>query len=427
MARPIALALALVLLGLAPPASRADADRGGDACDTPAMISFLDGAHCERPAARSALTTLAAKTLMGTNADGTRWRVTYETGQYASEAEADAYAQMQLVAAMRAYANETAWGFASHDPDGILDVTLDGCDCIYASAEADIHLFPRPNDILPLLPGLAYRSESEMIEIIVGHELFHHMQFGLQQWRLGNWLVEGMARASETANVPDGTFLPTTLTYRRDDNGMNGFVNAPSRTIAQHSYDWSIVWGYLYAHEGGVALWKAVLEETATASGDANVAGPAAIQRAMDRVPGGEHATFAEAYAAFAEALVTHAGWTWGAPDGTGAHDWSTYFVALGRTNGAVLVYYTIPAWGIRFHDARPAAPGGDSTLAYAGQPFIRARLYTHAGGAAAMRDAEPMNAISGVDDAALLLVRTSVELQDGGGVYGIYSVIVRR
>lgn len=349
---------------------------------------------------------MATKVLMGTNADGKQWRITYYTQNYASEALADYHAQMHMSGALAAYANGTSWGLVSTDPDGILDLTLDGCDCIYSGHQANIHMFPRANDILPLLPGLNYRAEEETAELIVGHELFHHFQYGIMQWRHGGWLLEGMARFSETVNVPDFTFLPTTLTYWPNLNGMNGFLLSPSGTITTHSYDWSIVWGYLYAHEGGMPFIVRALRESATGGTNGNVDGPAAIQRAMDAVPGGEHATFAAAYADFARAAVTKTGFVWGAPDGTQVHDWATYFVSIARDNG---LFGTVTAqpWGIRVHHAAPG-PSGSSIVAFSDAVGVTGLLYTRAGATSTFTDATVVNPVSGANDAALVIVRTS-------------------
>lgn len=350
---------------------------------------------------------LATKILMGTNADGKKWRVTYFTQNYVNEATADYHAQMHLTGALAAYANETAWGFVSPDPDGTLDLTLDGCDCIYGGNNANIHMFPRANDILPLLPGLNYREERETAQLIVGHELFHHMQYGIMQWRHGNWAIEGTARFQETVNVPDMAFLPTTLTYWPNLNGMNGFLLAPSGPISSHWYDWSIVWGYLYANEGGMPLIKAVLEEMATGGTYSEIDGPAAIQRAMDRVPGGTHQTFAEAYTAFAQDIFTHDNFVWGATDGTQVHDWSTYFVATKREFTATGSFNNV-GWSIRAHNADPTNAAGAAVMAYTANPNLAAFAYSETGGVRTSTPALPVTALAGVDDAALIMVRAN-------------------
>lgn len=342
------------------------------------------------------------KTLVGTAPDGKKWRITYFTQNYVSDAEADRHAAMHLEGALAAYANETAWGLVSPDPDGTLDVTLDGCDCIFSGNNANIHMFPRAFDILPLLPGLNYREESEAAELIIGHEMFHHFQYGIMQWRFGGWVVEGMARFSETANVPDFTFLPSTLTFWPNANGMNGFLLAPSGGIGSHSYDWSLVWGYLYAHEGGMPLMVRALQEMATGGTFSETDGPAAIQRAMDAVPGGEHATFAEAYAAFAKSALTGEGFVWGAPDGSQVHDWATYFVPIAR-DGNAAGSTSATTWGIRVHNARPG-PAGAAIVAANVPLGLNAWIYTADGAGDHFGAVAPTNVIQGATDAALVI-----------------------
>ncbi len=312
----------------------------------------------------------STKVIYGTNVDGTQWRVTYYPPRYSSEAEADRHAQMHMRGALLAYAEGYGWGFRSADPDRVLDLTLDGCDCIYGGYQANVHMFPRANDILALLPGLAYRDEAELAQLIVGHELFHHFQYGIQQWRMGSWMTEGQARFSETVNVPDYTFLPTTLTYwEQYDNGMNGFLANPNRGVGSHSYDFSIVWGYLQAANGGMALVKAVLEESRVGGTNPDTDGVAAIDRALARFPARRHATFADAYVDFAKATFTHDGFTWGKADGTQAHDWSTHFRPTARSNNTM--QGSIATWGFVFLDlgAAPVGIGGGGGHGGGGAP----------------------------------------------------------
>lgn len=419
-----ALLVALLLVAPFAASDKAAAEPCEESCLAPRVLASFLGSPGPRLDANDPLPP--ASTLLGNNADGTSWRITYFVAFYAGdEVVALSHAQIHLDAALRAYANQTSWGFASSDPDGILDITLDGCDCIFESMDANIHMFPRALDLLSFFPGLAYRSEAELAEIIIGHELFHHLQYGVQRWGMGDWLVEGMARFAETLSVPDGTFLPTTLTYVADDNGFNGFMRDPSRPLADGSYSWALVWGWLYAHEGGIALLNAVLEESAGVTGDPNIEGPAAIQRAMDRTPGGEHDTFEASYRAFARALLTGEGFVWGAPDGSGTHDWATYLDPVARSPPTAGPFQLLD-WGIRVHDARPVAPPRSVIVAYAGAPVYAASLMTRTAGETMFRDAPPVSTAEPVDDAALLLVRLPAPVEDTTQLAGLYTVIVR-
>lgn len=360
------------------------------------------------------------------NADGTRWRVTYDPALYASGQDAEVYATMHLEAAVRAYANQTSWGFVSFDPDGVLEIKLDGaCVCILAGDDADIHLKPRPNDLLPFFPGLGYRSEAEFAEILVSHELFHHFQYGLQRWQMGLWLLEGTARFSETIALPDGASFPSSMVYARTNNGMNGFLRNPARSIGQHTYDFSLVWGYLYAHDGGIALVKAVLEESADGGPSAEVDGVAAIDRALAGIPGREHATFAEAFEAFTDDVMLRRGFVWGAPSGEGLHDWMAYLDAPAREPSPI-GRYPLPYWGFRVHDAAPTTPEGSALVSYVGA-FQRAMLMSESEGARTLAAARGANIVAGVDDAALFVLSTAPPPADAAGYPGSYVVAVTR
>ncbi|MHB8604427.1 MAG: hypothetical protein ACYDCK_04160 [Thermoplasmatota archaeon] len=354
-----------------------------------------------RPGSTDALLagpSIAADQLLGANADGSQWRINY----FGAAELADA--QIALAAAQSIYTTETGWGFASADPDRVLDITLDGCDCIYGGFNADIHIDPDLGALASSL-GLVYPSREAFTRIVIGHETFHHMQYSIQQWKLASGFIEGGARFSETVLEPDSAFGPSTIQYLPNINGFSNMMIAPNTPISGRLYDFGLVWGFLYSRDGGMAFIHRMYVETNNVGSNADTDGPKAIDNALAAMTNPTDATFQSAYNAYANHAYAR-DFVWGDNSGGHAHNWGAYLPAITRTapTGGAGAFNTAPkVWGIIVGNL---GSGHDVVVAGAADPTILGTLATTTSGVASFQNASPGAAATGVDDAALLLVR---------------------
>lgn len=245
----------------------------------------------------------ADKHLTVTNNDGlTTWTINYFTSLYASEAEADSYADAYGEAAKVIYdIQATEWGFTSVDPDADFDVTANGCNCIFAGDDTDIHVSAKLEELAADF-GLVYPSPDHFYRVVIGHEFHHHLQWSANGWAGGGAAIEGPARFSETAFEPEGTHGPDTIQYLPNINGFSNVCLNPNEEFDDRLYDLGIYWGFLWEQNGGPDFLRAVYDHMP--DDNSNDAIPAAIEAAFDELGGGSHDTFEASYLDFGAHLM---------------------------------------------------------------------------------------------------------------------------
>lgn len=270
---------------------------------------------------------LITKTMFQVLPDGKQFKLTYMTQNYASEAQADQYALDYAAASLAIWTIENQqWGFASADPDGTYDITMDGCSCIFAGNNVNIHVHAKLESLFTLFnPPLSYPTFQHFYRIVIGHEWHHHLQYSINQWALGNYLTEGGARFSETVFEPEGAHGPNTIQYLPNSNGFSNMMLTTNVAPTGRSYDLGLFWGFLHGANGGIATIKKVYQE-ARNGGDLY----AVITRALATSPGA-HDSFEAVWREFAVSTYTK-NFTWGGQDGTSnARDWGLYLPTARR------------------------------------------------------------------------------------------------
>ncbi len=140
-----------------------------------------------------------------------------------------------------------AQGFGTPDFNGsprqtlVLDCsTIGGCDS--GNAPADRINMPAGN----------YRTQSEeCLRLVVGHELFHHIQYesiGFSNWSTwGSDPVEGTARVMQDKLYSDLDNDAGCITYLSQ---VNNYLSDPSRSMWGLSYTTALFWNYLMERLG---------------------------------------------------------------------------------------------------------------------------------------------------------------------------------
>lgn len=363
---------------------------------------------------------LASKQLLVPNGDGTTWRFTYFTQNYASEAQADSYAAMYGDAGKAIYAVEVGqWGFASGDPDKVLDVTMDGCSCIFGGFNVNIHVHAKLEDLIRAL-NLQYPSNQHFYRIVIGHEWHHHLQYSINQWKLGSVLTEGGARFSETVFEPEGAFGPKTIQYLPNANGFSNVVLNTNLGLGSRTYDFGLFWGYLYSADGGITVLREVYEEANNVPGSSDLGVPQAVTRALKNVSEPLHDTFYEAYADFAVQMYKKS-FVWGKADGSEPRDWGLYLPAVRQqefqqhAEGAANLWEGLVAFnGLLFGRVQREDP---LLTHYAGDGALVARWVWTTPGAVMVRPAGLVYVLQDgpVLDASLVLLRGPAVPNDVG------------
>jgi hypothetical protein len=312
---------------------------------------------------------LATKVRMVPLPDGKAFRLTYFTQFYSSEAQADQYAQDYADASLAIWTIQNQqWGFASGDTDGVYDIKMDGCSCISGGFNVNIRVHAKLEDLITLL-NLQYPTNQHFYRVVIGHEWHHHLQYTINQWALGNYLTEGAARFSETIFEPEGAFGPKTIQTLPNANGFANMLLTTNVAPTGRTYDFGLFWGYMYAHNGGIPFLKKLYQESKL-GGDLY----AVVDRTLAAMADPEHATFNEAWAAFAVALY-EGNFVWGLADGSQPRDWGTYLpkVRMEAMNhpapGVAIAEGDAVLRGIRFYrvpttsDLVATSYGGDGAL----------------------------------------------------------------
>lgn len=264
--------------------------------------------------------TLATKVKLQPLPNGAQFRLTYFTQFYASEAQADQYANDYAAAALAIWNIENGqWGFTSGDADNTYDITMDGCSCIYGGFNVNIHVHAKLESLYTLFnPPLAYPTKQHFFRVVIGHEWHHHLQYTINQWAIGNVLTEGGARFSETVFEPEGAHLPTTITYLRNANGFSDIMLNPNVSPTSRTYNFGLFWGFLWSTNSGVDMLKKVYQEADNGGQLYDV-----VNRALAAVPG-DHDTFDAAHKDFALAMYKKS-FVWAKADGSEPRDWGLY------------------------------------------------------------------------------------------------------
>lgn len=359
----------------------------------------------------------STKTLLAANADGSQWKITYFTQNYASEAQADAYGAAYAQAAQDIHAIEVGqWGFSSVDLDNVYDITVDGCSCIFAGDNVNIHIHPKLEDLFALFnPPLQYPSNQHFYRSVIGHEWHHHLQWSIQEWALGDALIEGGARFAETVFEPEANHQPRSIHYLNNINGFSSMMSSPNTMISQRAYNFGLFYGFVYSVDGGIPLLKRIYEESLNVAGGDNTAIPDAVSRALDDFPG-PHDTFDEAYADFALQMYKKS-FVWAKADGADPRDWGLFLppvshvaFSLGQaTAGAVnLLEANVNARGILFGNITREGP---LVTQYVGVPNLNARWVWTTPAGVSVHAADPVFVI----DDPVLQKASFVIIRDAG------------
>jgi len=140
-------------------------------------------------------------------------------------------------------------GFDAPDFDGsprrvyVLDCTMVSGGCDTGDAPAD----------RIRMPVASYRTQTEQcLRVAVGHELFHHIQFGkigFDNWSTwGGDPVEGTARVMQDKVYNDLDLQGGCITYLSE---INNYLNDPATTLWGRSYTTALFWNYLMEQLGG--------------------------------------------------------------------------------------------------------------------------------------------------------------------------------
>ncbi len=311
--------------------------------------------------------------------DGKSIRITYFLDRYDSVEEAEEDADRNGEGGVLAYnLINDVWGFPSADPDGFLDITVNGCACISGGDQVAIRMPPNVMEWVNSI-GFSYTDPDEVAYLIIAHEFFHHFQYSMMQWNQANWVTEGTARFIETIIYPSETHQPGSIQYGGGLNGFPAVMENPHYRPQQHSYSYGLVWGHIYDHNGGVEFFKRLFEESA-----ADPSFPGFIDRALVSM-GGEHESFADALADIGERLVSKS-FEWDTWDGAETRDWGLYLPDL-TTQGLLGVgnvgqwETNVEAYAMRFLELPSAGfPAGATTIATSGAPAVRTLVVTEDG-----------------------------------------------
>ncbi len=112
-----------------------------------------------------------------------------------------------------------------------------------------------------VLPAPKYRARSEAcVRMILGHELFHHVEFGYVNAGgrsgcgkvLGTAVCEGQARAMQDKIYFDQDLDPAASCVASFDGQADGYLDNPDITIWSASYSAALFWTYLMEQYGSI-------------------------------------------------------------------------------------------------------------------------------------------------------------------------------
>ncbi len=114
--------------------------------------------------------------------------------------------------------------------------------CIYDSADTAT----APKDHITVdSPGTLSFSE-QLLRATIAHEQFHHTQFAyidFKDWpSVGNWVIEGTARAMEDFVYTDNDQTPSFTFFVGE---ANNYLGDPNSVLFQQSYKAALFWAYL--------------------------------------------------------------------------------------------------------------------------------------------------------------------------------------
>jgi len=110
-----------------------------------------------------------------------------------------------------------------------------------------------------IMPSPTYRSRSEScIRMIIGHELFHHVEFAYTNagggdgcgGTFGTTACEGQARAMQDKVYSDLDLNPGASCIASFRGEVNGYLGSPDRDIWSSSYGSALFWTYLMEQYG---------------------------------------------------------------------------------------------------------------------------------------------------------------------------------
>lgn len=256
---------------------------------------------------------------------------------------ADSFAQDVLNGSVFSYNTQIRnWGFVSPDTDGILRVFINnGVDGISAYYDGNPYLqagtyAPSGNEVRTAvqsnleqaLTGIRYADRAGLMRVVTGHEHFHNLQYGINQWHGGwGWMTEGQARFQESVLDPNTTFINTSLFYAGYPNGANGYMSYPNRPLSYFAYDYALFWGYLYQNDGGISAIKQALNESNRFGVNDNTDGANTVSAAL---ASRAHANFGNALDSFSGAVFSR-NFSWGDSNGTNIKDWGAYLNHVSR------------------------------------------------------------------------------------------------
>lgn len=322
----------------------------------------LDAPTGPRP---NPIVDLFRRTYEARNPDDTVWRVTYWSCDYESEEEALAYAAAYAAAGRYAYEVETlSWGFLPQDPDGILEIIVQGtsaytCFCL----DAVMWLPPRLELFLADL-GVAYGTIESAFRTVIGHEYHHHLQGAINPTIRENGtrgLTEGAARFVETLLVPGPNHQPQSAMYAAPPGAsLRGMQTNPEVRLALRAYDAGLLWGHLYERRGGLPLIRALYEATIGLNVTADERVPRLVEDALQSL--GAPLPFSDVQRDFAVDRYLKA-FNWTSPLEDGPRDWATFLPAVRRQtpepllDGTIRSNQTLAAQAAGFHTVPLTAP----------------------------------------------------------------------
>lgn len=342
--------------------------------------------------------------------DGKEIRINYNPNSYPDAIEAAEDVERNGVGGVLAYDTMNRdWGFPSDDPDNFLDITLDGCACIYGGNNVNIHMPPNLQAwIAAIIPGLWYPDEDGVVYDVIGHEFFHHFQYSIMEWNAQQYVIEGTARFIETAYTPEYSHVPGSLHWLNNINGFSYLASNPHLAPASHWYSYGLFWGHLYDTNGGVEIIKRVLEESAINNGL-----PGFIDRAL-LTDGVEHTSYVQALGDFGARLAAR-DMVWDRHDGSASYDWLAYapqtpiaMPAVGNTGAVATSSWNpnVAAFALRIAEFGHAGATDTAVFAVASGPEFTGRLVSTTDGETTVTDVTgPGAAVDTASDTRMLVM----------------------
>lgn len=323
MARRLLLAVIVALTVSAAPMSAhfAGSDPGAGTDEAPGEPGGGEGRACD-----GTPNGTVAQLTDTTYDDEYTVRVNYSEG----DDEARDAAEKVLDGALASYrAHVEDWSYVSADPDGLLEyIVVEDAVCTVPGEHLEIRI-DKDLESAVASRGVNWTTSEDLYALATHHETNHHFLFSAvgyatsDEWGNWSWIYNGFASTSETWFDAEMSAIEDSPFY--ENNGADDYVADTGMSIfRRESHTNGLYLGYLYANDGGHALFEDLWEARASLPADADpkTFGPMLFDGALDRNPGA-HDTFEASLVDFGFDLVQRENLSWAPPQGGDAHDWT--------------------------------------------------------------------------------------------------------